>query len=155
MPRKSYALLNFSTEIAVEKTVGEIEMALAKSGATAIMKSYDGGGNIIAVSFSINTPEGMMAFKLPMDVLAIQQILKNQNKQGLLSKRFTELEQAQRVGWRILKSWVEALLAIIETKMVTVEQIYLPYITGKDGKTLYERFKENRSQFMIEDKNKR
>jgi hypothetical protein len=151
MTRKNYALLNFSTEIAVEKTVGEIEMALAKSGATAIMKSYDGGGNIVAVSFSINTPEGMLAFKLPMDVMAVQQILKNQHKSGLLSKKFTEFEQAQRVGWRILKNWVEAQLAIIETKMVTVDQIYLPYVTGKDGKTLYERFKDNRN-LMLESK---
>lgn len=94
----------------------------------------------------------MMAFKLPMNVLAVQQILKNQNKQGLLRKGFTELEQAQRVGWRILKNWVEAQLAIIETKMVTVDQIYLPYATGKDGKTIYDRFVENRSKFMLEDK---
>jgi hypothetical protein len=152
MPRKTYALLNFSTSIAVEKTVGEIETALAKSGANAIMKEYDGVGNIVAVSFRIATPDGMLPFKLPMNVQAIQQVLKNQHKERLIAERFTDLEQARRVGWRIIKDWVEAQCAIIQTQMVTIEQVFLPYATGRDGKTIYQTFIEKRSEFMLESK---
>ena len=152
MTRKTYALLNFSTSISVEKTVGEIEIGLAKAGADAIMKEYDGVGNIVAVSFRIKTPDGHLPFKLPMNVLAIQQVLKNQHKAGKIDNRFTDLDQARRVGWRIIKDWVEAQLAIIETTMVCIEQVFLPYATGHDGRTFYEHYLKNRSEFMLESK---
>ncbi len=45
---------------------------------------------------------------------------------------------AARVGWRILKDWVRAQMAILETEMVEIEQIFLPYMEAKDGRTLYE-----------------
>ncbi len=48
-------------------------------------------------------------------------------------------EQAGRVAWRIIKDWVDAQMAIVETEMVTIEQVFLPYMLMKDsGYTLYE-----------------
>jgi hypothetical protein len=52
--------------------------------------------------------------------------------------------QASRVAWRIIKDWVDAQLAIIETEMVTLEQVFLPYMQVKDNKTLYEVMIEKR-----------
>lgn len=49
-----------------------------------------------------------------------------------------ETAQAARVGWRILKDWIEAQLALIETGMVTIEQVFLPYVQNDKGQTLYE-----------------
>ena len=34
-------------------------------------------------------------------------------------------------------------MAILETEMVKMEQIFLPYMLAKDGKTLSEHFEEN------------
>src|SRR5438552_18436509 len=44
--------------------------------------------------------------------------------------------QAVRVEWRIVKDWVEAQLALIETRMVTAQQVFLPYAIMRDGRTL-------------------
>jgi hypothetical protein len=147
--RTGEALLNYTTTISVDKTVGEIERLLTIAGANAIMKEYDGAQNITAVSFRIDTPEGRIPFKLPLNILAVQQVLKNQYKDGKVGKRHTELDQARRVGWRIIKHWVEAQTAIIQTQMVTIEQVFLPYaIVNPIGQTLYDKYLENRGRFM-------
>jgi hypothetical protein len=57
------------------------------------------------------------------------------------------LEQALRVSWRILKDWVEAQIAIVETKMVQIEQVFLPYAIMPDGRMLYERVRD--AQFRL------
>jgi hypothetical protein len=51
--------------------------------------------------------------------------------------------QAVRTAWRIVKDWTEAQLAIIETRMVTTEQVFLPYAVMRGGKTLYEHIQTN------------
>lgn len=47
-------------------------------------------------------------------------------------------EQAERVAWRIVKDWLGAQLAILETEMVPVQQVFLPYFVNRQGQTLYE-----------------
>jgi len=37
-----------------------------------------------------------------------------------------------------IKYWVEAQMALLETQMVKMEQIFLPYAIVKNGKTLFE-----------------
>ena len=47
------------------------------------------------------------------------------------------MQQANRTAWRIIKEWILAQMALIETEMVTVEEVLLPYmLTGKQ--TLYQ-----------------
>ena len=59
-------------------------------------------------------------------------------------RSFRTPEQALRVSWRIVKDWVEAQMAIVDTKMVTLEQVFLPYVIMPDGRTLYERVRDAR-----------
>jgi hypothetical protein len=137
-------LLNYTTSIAAEKTVGEIQAKLAKSGAHQILHEYDGFGNVAALSFRIRTKFGDMAFRLPSNIAAVERILEKQHRSGSISRRYTEREQATRVGWRILKDWIEAQLALIETGMVSVEQVFLPYAQNAQGQTIYEALVEKR-----------
>ena len=46
-------------------------------------------------------------------------------------------QQATRVAWRILKDWIEAQLALLDTGMVELEEIFLPYMLQGD-QTLYQ-----------------
>ena len=57
-------------------------------------------------------------------------------------------EQARRTAWRITKDWVDAQLAIIETKMVTTAQVFLPYAVTNDGRQVYQRFIEDSSLLL-------
>ena len=44
--------------------------------------------------------------------------------------------------WRITKDWVEAQMAIVEVRMASLEQVFLPYIIAKQGQTVYEVWRE-------------
>lgn len=139
--RPKQKLLNFSTQIDAEKTVAEIQRKLAKAGAYQILQEYDPEGVMAAVSFRIKTEFGDMAFRLPADIDKVHIVLKRQFSRG----KFAAREQAARVGWRIVKDWTEAQLALIETGMATVEQVFLPYWQGgTDGRTLYEVLRDRK-----------
>ena len=61
-----------------------------------------------------------------------------------MPRSFRTPAQALRVSWRIVKDWVEAQMAIVDTKMVTLDQVFLPYVIMPDGRTLYERVRDAR-----------
>ena len=75
-------------------------------------------------------------------VLMVLKKQKRNNKQIKDSK-----EQALRVGWRNIKDWIDAQMALIETEMATIDEVFLPYILNKNGQTLYESIKEK--QFLL------
>lgn len=133
-------LLNYSTSIAPEKTVAEIQAKLAKAGAFQILHEYHRESReLIGLSFRISTEFGVLAFELPARIEAVEKILTKQRV-----RRRPDREQANRVAWRILKDWVEAQLALIETGMVTIEQVFLPYCQSDKGETFYEMLRRKK-----------
>ena len=152
-------ILNFSTTIPVEKTVAEIEKLLSQNKAQRILKEFDGAGSLTSISFIISTEYGPMPIKLPMNVRAVMQVINNQareytvrgrTKSRLVPKRFIDdMEQAKRVGWRIIKDWLEAQCALLQLQMVKVQEIFLPYVVMKDGKTFYEQIEDRKFNGML------
>ena len=122
---------------------------LVDAGAQKILKDYDHEGNVTALSFMINTDKGLIPIKMPINVNAVMQVINDQTEQYVNTKRGKrrvvplsmkgDMEQARRVGWRILKDWLEAQLALIYLRMVKIQEIFLPYIISKEGKTIYEQ----------------
>lgn len=137
-------LLNYTTSIAPQKTVMEIQQALAKAGASSIMADYDTDGNVVALSFRLKADGQDIAFKLPTAWRPVLETLKRQN----VNRSLQTPEQALRVAWRITKHWVDAQLAIIETRMVTTAQVFLPYAITKDGSTVYEYIAQNQGLLL-------
>lgn len=127
-------LLNYTTTIEATKTVSEIEKNLAKHGAKAILKNFDDDGQISSLSFIIHHGDQDIPFRLPVDPDSVFRVLVRQG----VPTRYKSNHQAIRVAWRIVKDWVEAQMAILETEMVRMEQIFLPYMVSESGKTLYE-----------------
>jgi len=149
------SLKNYSTNIPPQKTIMEIEDILSQHKATDIWKQYDSNGNIIALNFAVNTDFGKMPFKLPVNVEAVRQILKNEkrNKNINLSKQQVEDYQvAQRIAWRIMKDWIDAQMALVDIAMVKLEQIFLPYAYDfNKQQSLYDSFKERKFAGMLMD----
>jgi hypothetical protein len=132
-------LLNYTTQISADKTVTEIQWLLAKAGANRIVNDYDGNGFIVAMAFSLDINGQTIGFRLPTDWRPVQAVLSEQR----VSKSLQTQEQALRVSWRIVKDWIEAQLAIIESQMVTMDQVFLPYAMTKLGNTLYDEMKQS------------
>jgi hypothetical protein len=138
------ATLNYSTNIPVARTVGEVQGLLAEHGADAIAVSYRDKVPV-GITFTLAGPGGGRAFSLPVNVDGVHQVLAEQHRTGKIKSHVskaavTSPEQAARVAWRVLKDWVEAQLAIIEASMATLEQVMLPYLRVDGEITLYEAY---------------
>lgn len=130
------AILNYTTKVAAERSLAEIQKKLANAGAQAIMQEYH-NGVITHIAFRMETEHGVISFRLPGNIEAVQKVL--ERTKGV-EKRYKTPEHCACVAWRIIKDWIEAQLAIIETGMATLPQVFLPYAQTESGKTVYECF---------------
>ena len=127
-------IANYSTTVDALKTVGEIQGILVAHGARSILMNYGKDGIIESLSFIVETPYGDMPIRLPINAKAVLKVLEEQR----VPPRYANHQQAVRIAWRIVKDWVRAQMAILETEMVKMEQIFLPYMITKNNQTLYE-----------------
>ena len=133
-------ILNYTTKIDVYKTLGEIQGVLVRHGARKVLQEYDNAGHITGLSFIVEVQGQMIPIKLPADVDKVLDVLHRQ-------KVNCDREQAERVAWRNIYHWVVAQMALLETSMVSMDEIFLPYVTQQDGRTLYTAFQE--SQYKL------
>lgn len=129
-------IMNYTTKVDVFATLGEIQGQLVKHGAKKIMQDFDDDGHISALSFLIDTPNGPRGVKLPANVDAVLAVLTKQ-------KVKCDRDQAERVAWRIVKDWVAAQMAILESEMVQMDEIFLPYMLNDKGQTLFQCYRQN------------
>lgn len=133
-------ILNYTTQIKVEKTVGEIQGVLAAAGAGSVLTEYGPEGIISALSFRINTVNGQLSFRLPAKYEGIHKLLLEEG----VPRRLQNEEQAARVSWRIIKVWVEAQLAIVEAEQAELTEVFLPYLQDPaTGDTMYHKLKSD------------
>jgi hypothetical protein len=134
------AILNYTTQINENKSVGEIQTILARQGAKQIAVDYENGFPS-ALNFEIVFNEESIFFRLPCNVDGVYKSLCA--TKGVPSAKQTR-EQARRVAWRIVKDWVEAQLAIVESRQAEMTEVFLPYALDNKGKTFFESFTESR-----------
>lgn len=137
---------NYTTEVPAARSIMQIQGNLVAHGATSIMVDYGPDRQPASISFIVPTVHGELPFRLPGNVKSVEKILLEMRARPPeewhqdYDKVIDRIKkQAARVAWRIIKDWVDSQLAIIETEMVTIEQVFLPYLLTKDGKrTLYD-----------------
>lgn len=129
------AIKNYTSKKSAVATAAEIEDLLIKHGAKMIQKDIT-NGNISAFRFVVDTAVGLIPIQLPVNVEAVYKILQKDRKTNRAVK--VTMEQAERTAWRCLYDWTAAQMALIEIGMVKLEQVFLPYVVYKDGRTLYE-----------------
>lgn len=139
-------LKNYTTGVSSIKSIGQIQGNLVAHGASAIMINYGVDKEPESLSFIIPTLQGEISFRLPANIVSVQKVLQEQRVRKVVEK-----DQASRVAWRIIKDWVDAQIAIVETEMVTLEQAFLSYMLVQGGRqTLYESMVE--SHFLLSPK---
>lgn len=131
-------LKNYSTRVPAEKTTQEIMAILAIKGAREILAEYDDTGAVEGLSFRIDTPSGRLPFRLPVNLHGVRQRLAQEWEAGSVRLGRTTEDHVRRVDWRIMKDWLEAQMALLDTEMVELEQIFLPYMIVGGERNLYE-----------------
>ena len=150
-------LLNYTTAVPASKSLADIIRILQEAGASAIMLENNSSCEVEAVNFILNASFGRVPYKIPANVgdviLTINgqirgetEALKNRaiRKRRIPHGLFNNKAQAERIAWRIAKDWLEAQLALIETGMVELPQVFLPYAQNNKGETFYETMKEQK-----------
>jgi hypothetical protein len=150
------AILNYTTEVPSERTIGEITSLLVRKGARSIHSEFREDGSIEAVAFVMHVGGIPVRFVLPNKVEGVFKVLlkANPHHPNHRCTRFVYEQrvrgQAERVSWRILKDWIEAQLALIESGQAEMGQVFMPYaVMAKDGRTMYELFVENNQKQLV------
>jgi len=143
-----------TTKILPSITVGEIQRILGEYGASAIRMDYD-QGEVVALSFTLRIDDGdAIAFRLPCRWQAILTIFESRRKRR--SRRGRPLgdltSQAKKVAWRQILRWVEAQLALTETQMAKLHEVFMPYLLMDKGQTLFEKMESQNWKFQLEHK---
>lgn len=100
------------------------------------MIDYNSHGKPSGVMFALDTPQGMQLFTLPAQTDGVLAVFA---KQKVKANR----EQAERTAWRNIRDWVLAQMAFIEAGNVQIDEVFLPYLTNREGKTIYQLYQSN------------
>jgi len=125
-------ILNYSTKIDAWKTCNEVQQILSKHNVTHFSIKNEGSFPV-ALSFCVEFKGQPLNFLLPCNYQGVLSCFKKDRK---VPRSSENIEQALRTSWRIVKDWVEAQMALIESEQATIEQIFLPYLINSEGKTL-------------------
>lgn len=131
---------NYTTKVEAIRSVAEICECLAQSGASMIRQEYE-AGRPVGISFLIATPCGMRGFRIPVSVEKLAELLKKQNVKA-------DAKQVQNIAWRNVRDWVYAQMALLETEMVSLDEVFLPYMIDSEGSTVYDRYVQR--QLLLE-----
>ena len=129
-------ILNYTTKVPAEKTASEIMAMLAEKGARQVMMDFGDDHQPVSLKWRVDTSTGPQAFSLPIKADAVFEVLTKQRV--LPSNPEARKDQANRTAWRIIKEWVAAQMALIETEMVVMEEVFLPYMLADGDRTVYQ-----------------
>jgi hypothetical protein len=147
------ALYMETTKISVESTVADIQRVLGRYRCRAIASKFTSDGELEAVIFSVDVNGQEIPFRLPARWEPLFELInKSRSPRNQEKKVEDDREQAKRVAWRQILRWVEAQLALVQTNMVRMEEVFMPYVQLRGGQTLFDHFQAR--QFQIEDKRK-
>lgn len=135
------AIKNYTTKVDVYTSLGEIQGALARNGATKIMVDYV-DGKPTALSFAMLSAGAMRGFTLPAPVAGTLRAFERQRVKP-------DPVQAEMTAWRNVRDWVLAQMALVESCDVPIDQVFLPYLADSQGRTLYQVYESG--QLLIGD----
>lgn len=126
------SILNYSTKIDAWKTCNEVQQILSKHNVTHFSIRNEGTFPV-ALAFTIDYKGKPLNFLLPCNHEGVLSSLKRDKKVPKASKNS---EQALRTSWRIIKDWIEAQMAIVESELAPIQEVFLPYLVNETGETL-------------------
>jgi hypothetical protein len=148
-----------TTEIDPTRSAGEITGLLVRAGARQVATEYGPGGKVIGLRFSLPVAGMDCNFALPARTDPVFKILMKQKpwtsaRTNLSPKQYEEKmrDTAERIGWRQLFRWVQAQVAVIDAGMVLTQEVFLPYLIDRTGRTVYQLFEEQKFKMLTDGK---
>jgi hypothetical protein len=151
-------LKNYTSQMPITRIFDNIRRVLVEHGAKQIVEEYGNNGEISSIAFIVPIANRMLPIKLPARTERVQHLLERQSKAGqvkeshirrlfLYGKADERRKQAYRITWKNIHDWIVAQTALLDMELVKLEEIFLPYITNKNGNTLFEVYEQ--TQFRL------
>lgn len=132
-------IMNYTTTISVEKSMGEVIGALTRRGVTRISTMFDDEGIPAGISFEMKTEYGPRGFELPVRV---EGVLRAMERDKSVARSKVNPEQAARVAWRIAKDWLAAQAALIDAELASLDEVMFPYMLANNGQTAFSLMRD-------------
>jgi hypothetical protein len=143
---------NYTTDIPVEQTIAEIQQLLVHNGARGIALEYDERGSIKDIFFKVIVNKRELPFRLPAKADNVYTALHEGTPDHYHTRYGKQWRaEAERIAWRICKTWLEAQITLINLEQAKIEEVFLPYLILPGDKTLFETMERN--QFLLPEKN--
>jgi len=137
---------NYTTTLSDEAIFSAIRKTLSSHRAKRITFDYDEQGRAIAIEFIVEIGRESLAFRLPARFQDAEPLVAKARKEARKAASGEALKDASyRVVWAIIRDWLDAQMALIDIGSSRIEEVFLPYLMVEEGKTLFERFAEQRA----------
>lgn len=133
-----------------KNTFDKIQKILSTHGARKISYEYDIHGKVIGLTFEIVINNNPASIKLPARLENVSMIM---FREVLSEISESKRDQVYRTAWANIRDWIDAQMAMIDTNMVVIEEIFMPYLYDPNSNiTYFEHVKAN-PKLLLMDKN--
>jgi hypothetical protein len=132
--------LNYTTQIAADKSAHECMALLGRYGASLAGLVYRKDRTPCGLAFRIETKWGERAYEVQVDADKTYKVLQAYGARGAIPNKFVTAEQADKVAWRVIKMWLEAQLALIEAGLMDAEKALAGHMLVAPGETLLDAY---------------
>lgn len=135
-------------------TFAKIEKILAENNARMIQFDFDSDGKKDCITFSLQIGDQLRGFRLPAMVENVTQILYGNRRRGgnsygpTLEITQSQKDQAYKTAWANIRDWLDANMALVKTRQVQMDQVFLPYMVNNSGGTLYDNYLGNTALYL-------
>ena len=141
---------NYTSQQPVMRTIALIEVKLAVSGATQILKEYTPDGKVDSIAFIKRMNGFDMPFKLPAKISECEKILRSRIRKPRKDTMKRISQQAERTAWKLIFDWVDVQMTMIELNQAEFMQVFMPYLYDHSTKqTYFEKMKEKGLQKLL------
>ena len=145
-----------TTKISSDTSASAITKCLVAAGARSINTDYDNDSRIVGITWLMHVDGSQVVFRMPVKVKHIQTVLlkevqatrrwTDESKRGIIREEVRD--KAERIAWRQLFRWVEAQMAMIDTGMAEMSEVFFPYVEAAPGRTIYQLARESRFKML-------
>lgn len=118
----------------------KIQQILSAHKAQKIMFEYNQSGRVDGMAFVLNINGQELMAKLPARVQNLAVLLYSK---ALDQCSENEVQQCYQTAWANIRDWIDAQLALVDTQMVQIGEVFLPYFVRRDGLTHFEHVLQN------------
>jgi len=116
-------------------TFDTIQKVLAAHKAQKIAFEYDGAGRVKGIAFALKIGTQDCLIQLPARIDKVAMIMYGAPCDHLSEK---DSKQAYQTAWANIRDWIAAQMAMVDTEMVQMTEVFLPYFVHSDNKTHFE-----------------